>query len=189
MTPRYLAALEFAKKVHSGQTRKATEIPYISHPMSVAQRISRVSDDEDICIAGLLHDTIEDCEPYGSVTAQTLAELFGSRVANLVQAVTEEDKSLSWEARKQKAVAHIAKMDNDALLLKSADLLDNVTDLTKGVEESGLAYFQEFKRGPQVTIRHHFEVYAALHKQWQDNPLLPEVHTTLTKLETLTTEN
>lgn len=189
MTPRYLAALEFAKTVHNGQTRKVTQIPYVSHPISVSQRIAQVSDDEDICIAGLLHDTIEDCDPYGSVTVEILSKKFGARVATLVNQVTEQDKSLSWEERKEKAIVHIAKMDHAALLLKTADLLDNVTDLANGVEENGLAYFQAFKRGPQTTIQHHREVYTALYKQWTENPLLPEVHTTLTKLEPLITEN
>lgn len=135
------------------------------------------------CLAGLLHDTIEDCEPYGSVTEQTLAALFGIKVATLVNAVTEQDKSLSWEERKTKALDHIAKMDHDTLLLKSADLLDNLVDLTNGVEKYGLAFFQPFARGPEVTIQQYTRVFAALDVGWHDNPLLPEIHENLTVLQ------
>lgn len=60
-------AITFATKVHSGVSRKGKNIPYITHPLTVALILYRVTQDENIIIPGILHDTIEDCEPYGSV--------------------------------------------------------------------------------------------------------------------------
>ncbi|MCF0113719.1 MAG: bifunctional (p)ppGpp synthetase/guanosine-3',5'-bis(diphosphate) 3'-pyrophosphohydrolase, partial [Erysipelotrichaceae bacterium] len=54
-------AIIFATKCHSGQLRKIVNTPYILHPLEVATIISTMTPDEDLMIAGLLHDVIEDC--------------------------------------------------------------------------------------------------------------------------------
>lgn len=53
-------AIEFAAKAHQNQKRKGTDIPYISHPFGVAMILHNAKCKEDIIIAGLLHDTLED---------------------------------------------------------------------------------------------------------------------------------
>jgi len=69
-------AITFAIKIHEldiKKRRKGTEIPYVTHPLTVGLTLARVTSDENIIAAGLLHDTIEDCEPYGSMTKELLA--------------------------------------------------------------------------------------------------------------------
>src|SRR5438445_65563 len=101
-------AINFAIKVHKGQTRKGKpDVPYVTHPLSVGIILSNAGAPEDIIIAGILHDTIEDCEPYGSITKEIITNEFGDQVAKMVNDVTEQDKTLSWEIRKQKAFEHI----------------------------------------------------------------------------------
>ena len=72
-------AYQFAESSHKGQYRKSGE-PYILHPLNTAIILTAVYADTDTLIAGLLHDTIEDC----GVEKEELAELFGPTVANLV---------------------------------------------------------------------------------------------------------
>ena len=59
--PRFLRAFLFATQKHSGQTRKATTTPYIAHLMGVASLVLEADGDQDLAIAALLHDVVEDC--------------------------------------------------------------------------------------------------------------------------------
>lgn len=108
-------AIGFATKVHQGQVRKGKNVSYIVHPLSVALILSRVTQDEDIIVAGVLHDTIEDCDPHGSVTKEIIEAQFGQHVAQMVDDVTEKDKNLPWLERKLQALEHINNMDNDSI--------------------------------------------------------------------------
>ena len=65
------------------------------HPLSVGLILSQAGASEDTIVAGILHDTIEDCVPYGSVTKKTIENKFNANVARMVDDVTEKDKSLS----------------------------------------------------------------------------------------------
>lgn len=171
-------AIEFAIQVHEieqKQKRKGKDIPYITHPMSVALILSRVTDNEDVIIAGVLHDSIEDCEPYGSVTKELLEKQFGIRIAELVDAVTEQDKSMSWEERKLRALEHLEQMDREMLLLKSADVLHNLADLLGDIEKSGLTVFEKFNVPREKTVWRYEKLVQKLEKLWPENPLLPEL--------------
>ena len=95
-------AARFAIKAHEGMVRKGGSMPYIYHPMEVALLVSRMTQDAEVIAAAYLHDVLEDT----SVTAEELGQVFGSRVLALVQAETE-DKSLSWEERKEIGRAHV----------------------------------------------------------------------------------
>ena len=83
-------AIEFATLKHQGQTRKGTDIPYIVHPIEVMQILTASGCEEDIIIAGILHDTLEDT----NTEREEIVEAFGARVAELV-AHESEDKSVS----------------------------------------------------------------------------------------------
>ena len=72
-------AIAFAVKAHEGQPRKGTEIPYIFHPLEVGMIVSRITDDEEVIAAGVLHDTVEDCE---QVTLDVIRQEFGDRKRN-----------------------------------------------------------------------------------------------------------
>ena len=53
-------ALVFAARLHRGQRRKGSGIPYVSHLLAVASLVIEHGEDEDQAIAALLHDAIED---------------------------------------------------------------------------------------------------------------------------------
>lgn len=118
-------AIEFATKAHAGQTRKASGLPYISHPLSVARRLSEHHCAEELVIAAILHDTIEDT----NVTRDDLQLHFGERITSLVESVSEPDKSATWEVRKQHTIAFLEHAPPDVLLIACADKLDNARSL------------------------------------------------------------
>ena len=90
-------AINYAAKAHSGQHRKGTKIPYIIHPLGVAKILIEYGCADHVVIAGILHDTIEDT----TVTFEQIKDIFGSAVADLVEAESEPDKSDTWENRKK----------------------------------------------------------------------------------------
>ena len=78
-------AYDFAYEHHKGQFRKSGE-PYVIHVIQVANTLALMHCGPKTIAAGLLHDTVEDCE---GVTTDTIIELFGEEIATLVDAVTK----------------------------------------------------------------------------------------------------
>ncbi|MGD0669790.1 MAG: HD domain-containing protein, partial [Bryobacteraceae bacterium] len=79
--PRFLKAFLFAVEKHAGQVRKASTTPYIAHLMGVASLALEFGGDEDISIAALLHDVVEDCG--GAAMLREVKRRFGTRVAKI----------------------------------------------------------------------------------------------------------
>ena len=121
-----LAAAHFSADRHRDQRRKGSRnTPYINHPLEVAERLNRIGgiDDVDILVAAILHDTIEDTE----TTAKELAQLFGAKVAGLVEELSD-DRELHWTDRKRIEIEHAARISVAARLIKLSDKTSNVAD-------------------------------------------------------------
>lgn len=168
-------AIEFATSVHKTQKRKGKDVPYITHPLAVSKLLSSVTDDENIITAGILHDTIEDCTPYGSMTKETLAREFNADVARMVNDVTEQDKTLPWAIRKAAALAHIPHMQHDALLVKTADVLQNLSDLIADIRTDGIEVFKKFNASKEDTIARYKKLEETFSRVWPENPLLSDL--------------
>lgn len=104
--PRYLKALAFAAERHGAarQPRKGTVFPYVVHPIRVAEILDRFGYGEDVVVAGMLHDVVEDA----GVTYAELTSTFGKRVSTLVEKASEPDKSLPWRTRKAHTIDGIS---------------------------------------------------------------------------------
>lgn len=128
MSEKLNEGLAFAAAAHNGQMRKMGNIPYILHPMEVAAIIAGITDDQDVMIAGLLHDTVEDC----GVDPKTIKEKFGAKVAALVQSETEDKMSSrpaadTWMARKEESLLMLRlTRDRNVKILWLADKLSNM---------------------------------------------------------------
>lgn len=121
-------AAQFAAQKHKGQERKdRNSSPYIIHPISVARVIAEVGgiDDPQILAAALLHDTLEDTK----TSSEELEAIFGKKVCQLVEEVTD-DKSLPKAERKKRQIKHAATLSPDAVLIKLGDKISNVIDVT-----------------------------------------------------------
>ena len=121
-----LEAANFAADKHKDQTRKGNGQPYINHPLEVANLLAQVGGvkDDDMIIAGLLHDTVEDSD----VTFDDVEKKFGPRVAGFVRELTD-DKSLPKAERKRLQVEHAPHMSHEAKQIKLADKISNVRDV------------------------------------------------------------
>jgi guanosine-3',5'-bis(diphosphate) 3'-pyrophosphohydrolase len=120
-------AMLFASEKHKNQRRKDSESsPYINHPIAVAYYLSKYCDvlDNEVLIAGILHDTLEDTE----TTPQEIEEKFGTEVLHLVQEVTDE-KDLPKEVIRDLQVNTIQDRSRGAKLIRIADKISNITDL------------------------------------------------------------
>lgn len=135
-------AKEFAEEAHKGQTRKSSNVPYITHPIRVAERLERAGFSDELICAGYLHDVVEDT-PY---EMEDIEEAFGQKVAGLVAAHTE-DKSKSWQERKQHTIDTIENAGKEVKYLIVADKLDNLLGLEKDLARLGDAVWQHFNAG------------------------------------------
>lgn len=177
-TERVHKAISFAATVHNvdqHQTRKGKEIPYLSHPLMVAILLASIGADDALICAGILHDTIEDSTEEHKVDFTMLEARFGTRIAQMVLDVTETDKSLPWEARKHRALEQIATVSHDSLLVKSADVITNQTELIADYNQGGEAVFALFKAPKELTLAHTLLVIEKLIESWPENPLIPEL--------------
>ncbi len=87
LTDRFDRALLYATHVHGGQVRKETSIPYIAHLLAVAATVLEYGGSEDMAIAGLLHDAVED--QGGEPRLADIRNRFGDRVADIVHACSD----------------------------------------------------------------------------------------------------
>ncbi len=184
-TPRIQKAINFAIKVHQqdqNQTRKGKTDPYIIHPLTVGLILAKTGAKENVIVAGILHDTIEDCKPYGSVTKELLEKEFGNDVAEMVNDVTEQDKSLPWEERKRLALEHVKHMQKDSILVKSADVLHNMTDQISDYGKEGDKMFLRFNAPKEKQLLRYTKLIHELKEAWLENPLLIDLETSLKTL-------
>ena len=122
-----IKAATFAADKHRNQRRKgAGNMPYINHPLGVANYITSLGGvtDANIICAALLHDTVEDTD----TTYDELVHEFGPKIASIVAEVTD-DKSLPKVERKKLQVMNAPHKSYEAKVIKLADKLHNLTDL------------------------------------------------------------
>jgi len=150
--PRLLRAFVFAAEKHKGQTRKASSIPYIAHLMGVASLVLEAGGDEDLAIAALLHDVVEDCG--GTPMLKEVRRRFGSRVAEVVDGCTDAytDPKPPWRERKEKYIARLRSEDKDTRLVSSADKLNNVRSILSDYRAVGESVWSRFKGGREGTL-------------------------------------
>jgi guanosine-3',5'-bis(diphosphate) 3'-pyrophosphohydrolase len=124
---RLLQAMKFAAEKHARQRRKNPDAtPYINHPIEVAEHLARVGGiaDEDVLVAALLHDTIEDTQ----TTLDDIERVFGSRVAGIVMECSD-DKRLQKAERKRLQIVNAPKKSPEAKCVKIADKTCNLASI------------------------------------------------------------
>jgi hypothetical protein len=142
-------AFTFASAKHDGQVRKFSGKPYVTHPQNVCNILTDVGAshgltiDEGIIVAAMLHDVLEDTD----CTKEEIEQIFGTRVANLVLAVTNDKEAISKVGKTAYLEEKVNAMNSDELLIKLADRLDNVSDAGGDDNNDWLvAYAQQTKR-------------------------------------------
>src|SRR5262245_37103169 len=152
LTERFDEAFSFAHQLHRRQKRKGTQIPYISHLMTVAALVIEHGGDEDQAIAALLHDAAEDQE--GMATLAEIRSAFGDKVATIVSDCTDAwlDPKPPWRERKEAYIAALPHKSPVSLLVSLADKTHNAEAILFDYQEFGDALWERFNGGKKGTL-------------------------------------
>lgn len=169
-------AVNFASKKHEGMFRKGDNQPYIFHPIEVLSIASKMTTDEEILTAALLHDTVEDTD----TTKEELQKEFNERIANLVADESENkrgniDKKKTWKIRKEEAIEK---------LINSKDIGSKMICLADKVSNLRSFLYLYFKEGDEMW--NNFNTSDPLMHYWYYNSLkdaFKELHDTPTYKE------
>jgi (p)ppGpp synthase/HD superfamily hydrolase len=145
--PRFRRAFEFAADKHRTQTRKGSTIPYIAHLLGVASLVLEAGGDEDLAIAALLHDVVEDCG--GEKMLKQVQRRFGKRVAEIVDGCTDAYAipKPPWRERKVSYINRLKKEGADTRLVSAADKLNNVRSILSDYRALGESVWSRFNGG------------------------------------------
>jgi (p)ppGpp synthase/HD superfamily hydrolase len=180
---RYEAALILTARAHRHQNRKGSDIPYIVHPVHVSLILLRYGFAEDVVIAGLLHDVVEDQPvPLSDIEAQ-----FGPEVAQMVASVTEQKqengRERRWEDRKREALDELSRASTETLAIKAADALHNTRVLAFDLRRMGPSLWSYFTRGPQGSLWYYRSLAEIVRKHLDAHPLVDELDEAIAGLE------
>jgi len=181
-------ALRMAAAAHHADVRKGTSIPYVMHPFHVGLILDRHGFAEDVVIAGILHDMLEDpdyargavqgrlrevCPALGSApldgngfrdaVVTHVRHTFGGGVFDLVTHVTEQKVDESgvkrpWRTRKEEQLSVLAEAPAEVCALKAADCLHNLHALTRDLHARGRAAMDRFNAPPDEILWYHERV-------------------------------
>ena len=179
----YEAAMIFAVRAHNGQVRKGTDIPYITHPLAVAEIVRVQGGSEEQVAGALLHDVVED--GGGLKVLNNIRTLFGETVSEIVLACSDstEQPKPEWWTRKKRYVAHIATMSPTALLVSLADKVHNVSAIEVDLELVGEKIFDRFKTGKEGTLWYYRALVGVFMERGLYMKLVSEFDRTVGKIE------
>lgn len=141
-------AIIFAVKAHDGMRRKKNKSPYILHPMEASVIVSTMTDDQEVIAAAALHDVVEDA----GIKMETIEEVFGARVRELVESETEDKRSdrppmETWKIRKEESLLVLKNTENlDVLRVWLGDKLANMRSLYREWKIEGDAMWNNFNQ-------------------------------------------
>jgi (p)ppGpp synthase/HD superfamily hydrolase len=156
-------AFRYAAEKHAGQTRKKTAVPHLSHLMAVASLVLEAGGDEDMAIAALLHDVVEDCG--GMPRLREVGKQFGARVAKIVEGCTDAYvvPKPEWLERKKGYLREVKHADAETRLVSAADKLHNVRTILADYRQDGESIWKRFSGKKEGTLWY----YRALSHEYQ----------------------
>ena len=162
---RFSQALTYAARLHAGQERKGTNIPYVSHLLSVAALVLEDGGDEDEAIAALLHDAVED--QGGRRTLEAIRSRFGSRVADIVEACSDSEASPkpAWRPRKERYIQRLGTAPGSVLRIAAADKLHKLRSILLDYRQAGDRLWSRFNAGAEDVVWYYGSVIAVLRER------------------------
>lgn len=177
-TSRLDEAVKLAARLHRNQTRNDDEqTPYVSHLMAVAALLSEFTSDEDIIIAGLMHDSLEDVKGY---TYEQLIVDCGQRVADIVMHVSEPLDAnkemidqLPWLVRKEAYLETLRKGGMESAMVSSADKIHNTESFIKDLNNENGVFASKFGSSVRNRLWFHEQVLTLVtRKLGEDHALI-----------------
>ncbi len=192
LTARFTAAVEYARRFHT-EYRKGTEIPYMAHLLGVAALVmaeagGRVPVTEEMVIAALLHDVVED--HGGLARLREVEEQFGAEAARMVAGLSDtfaedHDRKEDWNQRKTAYLERLSEERDDVLLISAADKLYNAKAILDDYKAIGPKVFERFKRGCEQQLW-YFDELLKIFRKSPENRIVKELERVVEELRTLT---
>lgn len=190
LTSRFTRAVDYARVVHV-ETRKKTEVPYLTHLLGVASLVMGEAGHlpfgvtEDMVIGALLHDAVEDAG--GRRRLQDIEANFGREVARIVEGCSdsfEEDssKKADWQTRKAEYIQRLPNEAPETLLVSLADKLYNARAILEDYREVGPEVWKRFKRGRDQQLWYCEELINAFEAKCPGWRILKELKRTVAEL-------
>ena len=156
-------AIRAAAVLHKDQLRKGSmPFPYVTHLVATAFTLIDYTDDEDVIISALLHDSLEDTD----YTIDELQEDFGGRVREIVETVTEPrntpERKISWREKKLIYVKQLKKGSQEALLVAAADKIHNFRTIVEDYYDNYDSFIQDFGKNFEERIEVYQEIADAI---------------------------
>lgn len=183
LSDRFTNAMTYAIFVHKSQNRKNTNVPYISHLLAVTSIVLEEGGDEDLAIAALLHDSVED---QGGMDRLIDIRLhYGERVANIVEACSDSFTSPKspWKIRKDYYLEHLKTADEDVLLISLADKLHNSSTICRDFQKEGEKIWGRFNGGKEGTIWYYKQLVEIFIKSNKYPILINQLQENVTRIE------
>lgn len=136
-------AIHTAIKAHENQRRKLDNDLYVAHPLEVGVVLAKHNMPDEVIVAGILHDTVED-------TAMTLEQIeidFGPHVAQYVKFCSETNKCDPWKIRKLDYLSNLDAAPIEVLYIVCADKLTNIQSISRNLEVSDASIWLKFNAG------------------------------------------
>ncbi len=180
--PRLQFAFRYAAEKHAGQVRKQTAVPYLSHLMAVAALVIEAGGDEDLAIAGLLHDVVEDCG--GMPRLREVRKMFGSRVAKVVEGCTDSfvEPKPEWLERKKNYLRELKRAGADTRLVSASDKLHNVRSILADYRRHGETVWSRFSGKREGTLW-YYRALSDEYRRRNPNRSTRELELAVTELE------
>lgn len=177
-------ALVYTTRLHRDQTRKGSEVPYVTHLLAVAAIVGENGGTEDEVVAALLHDTPED--QGGEERLEEIRTRYGDGVAEIVDGCTDtyEDPKPEWGPRKEAYVAHMAEASTSVRLVSAADKLHNARSILTDLRALGDELWDRFTGGKDGTLWYYralVDAYAGA----GPNPVVEELDRVVQEIEAL----
>ena len=167
-------AIRAAAVLHHHETRKGSmPFPYVTHLYSVAMMLGDYTTDEDVIIAALLHDTIEDTD----YTIDELEEDFGGRVAEIVAALSEptmvNGQKITWSERKKAYAKQLKNGPLEAVIIAAADKTHNFRTSVEEYYDDHNRFRQDFGKNLDERLE-AYQLIANVINSRLEGPLLAE---------------
>jgi len=181
-SPKFRKALDYAARIHAHQIRKKTARPYIGHLLNVASLVIEYGGDEEMAIAALLHDAVED--QGGLPRLREIRRKFGKRVAHIVDGCTDSYviPKPPWLDRKRAYVGRVRKESAEVRLVSAADKLSNVRETIHDLRVQGQSVFNRFAGKKDGTLWYYRALVGEFRKAGS-NPLVEELARAVSELE------
>jgi (p)ppGpp synthase/HD superfamily hydrolase len=195
LTKRFTKAVEYARQLHT-EYRKGTDIPYMAHLIGVAALVmgeagGRVPVTEDMVIAALLHDAVED--HGGAPRMREIEQRFGLNVARMVAGLSDTfavdpAKKEPYGPRKTGYIMRLRKEPDDVLLISAADKLYNAKAILDDFKEIGPAVFDRFKRGKDQQLW-YFDELLKVFRAHPSNQIVDDLERVVQELHAVTSNH